>query len=171
MTVSITDKKTREKAIPYQSTPWSNSSAGTNGTTDAGLIISSDLIVPVRMTTPDRGHLIEAHLNFFLAVVSSLTLKIGIGRFDTDGVTPITSYTQNEIDEIHKKIFGSASAVASSGSTLIVDGVDIAKVIPKRGETNFNADGFVLLFQFSRARVTDTITRFDLQCSSLLGLL
>ena len=167
--ITSTDKATREKAIPFEATSYRQ----TIGATDAGLIRSSDLLVAVRCGTPDRGALTEAHLNLTMQVHSATTVKIGIGRFDTDGITAVASYTQAEIDLMHQRLTGSSAAIASSGGTLFIDGLNIFPLIPKRGDTNFNADGFIVLLQFSRARVSanDVYGRFIVMCSAQMGLI
>lgn len=176
--ITETNKKTRDKAIPFEATSFRNNAggavnAGAIGTSDAGLIISSDLLVAIRCCTPDRGALTEAHLNLIMNVHSATTVKVAIGRFDADGVTAVSSYTQAEIDAMHQKITGSSSAIASSAGVLFLDGLNVFPFIPKRGDTNFNADGFVILLQFSRARngANDKYGRFAVMCSAQMGLL
>jgi len=172
MTIITTDKKTREHAIPFEATAFTNSSIGTNGTLDAGKIISSDTLVAIRCCKPDRGTLMEAALNLQLTVGSALTVKVAIGRFNTNGYDAVSSYTQAEIDASHTRITGSNSAIASSGSTLFVDGLNIFKEIPKAGSANYNQDGFVLLLQFSRARTgSDILKRYNIMASALMGLI
>lgn len=175
--ITSTDKKTRDLAIPFEATSYRKNSAGTVnagalGTSDAGLIQSSDLLVAVRCSTPDRGALTEAHLNLIMQVHAATTVKVAIGRFDTDGITAVASYTQAEIDAMHLKLTGSSAAIASSAGTLFIDGLNILPLIPKRGDTNFNADGFIVLLQFDRARVSanDLYKRFLVMCSAQMGL-
>lgn len=170
---TATDKRTRERAIPFEASSYSNSSSGDLGTTDAGLLRSSSLLVTVRCSTPDRGALTEAHLNLLMGVNSATNVYIGIGRFDTDGITAIELYTNEEILAMHQKLTGTDAPIASSGGNLFIDGINILPLIPKRGDTNFNADGFVLVFLFSRTRTTsnDILRRFNVMCSAQMGLL
>lgn len=171
--MSVTDKTTRKNAIPFEATAFSNSSAGTAGTTDAGALRSSTLLVTVRCSTPDRGALTEAHLNLLMGVHAATDVYVGIGRFDTDGITAISSYTNDEIIAMHKRLTGTDSPIASSGSTLFIDGLNILPLVPKRGHANFNADGFVLILLFSRSRVSanDVLRRFNVMCSAQMGVL
>jgi len=172
MTVITTDKRTRDDAIPFEATPFTNSGIGTDGTLDAGTIISSSTLITIRCCKPDRGSLVEAALNLQMAVGSALTVKVAIGRFDTDGFNAVASYTQAEIDASHARITGSSSAIASSGSSLLIDGLNIFKEIPKSGSANYSQDGFVLVLQFSRARTgSDSLKRFYVMCSALMGLI
>lgn len=170
---TATDKRTRERSVPFEASSFSNSSSGDNGASDAGLLRSSSLLVTVRCSTPDRGVLTEAHLNLIMAVNAATNVFIGIGRFDTDGITAIGTYDPADIYAMHRKITGSDSPIASSGGTLFLDGINILPLIPKRGDANFNADGFVLIFLFNRTRTTsnDILRRFNVMCSAQMGLL
>ena len=170
--MSESNKKTRDQAIPFEATTYSNSSSGDVGASDAGLIRSATLIVPIRCSVPSNGALTEAHLNMLMNVNSSTTVKIGIGRFDTDGITPV-AYTSDQITAMHKQLTGSTTPIASSAGVLFLDGINIFPLIPKRGSANFNQDGFVVLLEFSRARTAagDVFKRFDVMCSAQMGLL
>lgn len=176
--MSQTDKGTRTTAIPFTAMPY-----GVN----LGIPNSDDTVQPVdpftgassavtrlrvmRLARPDRGNLIQAYLNLFMRVGSSLTAKVAIGRFDTDGITPITP-NQYEIDAGHLALTGTSTPFSSSGSSLIIDGLNLLKLIPKKGDANYNADGFVLIVQFSRDLTTsDFPTRFEVSCSMQMGLL
>lgn len=169
---TATDKRTREKAVPFIATPYSNSSAG-GIASDALAVRSAALIVPIRCSTPDRGALTEAHLNMNLRVHSSTSVYIGIGRFNADGITAYTGIGSDEIIQMHKKITGSSSPIASSGGTLLIDGVNIFPLIPKRGHANFNQDGFVIMLLFNRERVSanDILRSFEPMCSAQMGLI
>lgn len=175
--ITASDKKTRDKAIPFRATDYRNNSSGTInsgllGATDAAYLQSTALTFPIRCATPDRGVLTEAHLNLVMQVHAATTVKVAIGRFDTDGITAISSYTQEEIDAMHKILTGSSAAIASSGGTLFIDGLNLMPLLPKRGDANFNADGFVVVFQFDRARTSanDKYKRFEVMCSAQMGL-
>lgn len=170
--MSTTDKRTRDTAIPFEAYSFSTSAHGDAGELDAGLIRSSTLTVPIRCATPDRVELIEAHLNLILNVHSATTVKVAIGRFNSDMIT-VATLTQDEIDRSHRKITGTDTAIASSGGVLFIDGINILPAIPKRGDANFNPDGFVVVLQFSRARTStnDVYRRFDVMCSAQMGLL
>lgn len=176
--ITATDKKTRDKAIPFRATDYRNTSGGTInsgllGATDAAFLQSSALLFPIRCSTPDRAVLTEAHLNLVMQVHAATTVKVAIGRFDTDGITAVTAYGQDEIDAMHQKITGSSAAIASVGNTLFIDGLNIFPLLPKQGDANFNQDGFVLVFQFDRARTSanDVYKRFEVMCSAQMGLI
>lgn len=170
MTKIISDKATRGQAIPFIAEPFD----GSDGVTglDRDKIISSDLIVPIRCCTPHNSNLIEAHLNLIITAGSALTVKVAIGRFESDDFTAVDSYTEGEINAGHRQLTGTDTAIASSAGTLLVDGLNLLKGIPKRGDTNFSEDGFVVVLQFSRARTgSDELLKFEPLCSALMGLI
>lgn len=178
MTVIVTDKETRKTAIPFTAAPYGvklglpnyeDTVQPIDWTTGASVAVGALRVM--RLAQPNLGNLIQAYLILFMNVGSSLTAKVAIGRFDTDGVTAVVP-TQAEIDASHLKLTGTTSPIASSGSTLIIDGLNLLKQIPKKGETNYNADGFVLIVQFSRSLTTsDFPRRFEVACSMQMGLL
>lgn len=178
MTQSAKDKATRLTAVPFTASSY-GSNLGLPNYEDTvqpvdwttGLSIAAGRLRTMRMSKPDVGNLIQAYLILFMTAGSSLSAKIAIGRFDTDGVTAVIP-NQVEIDASHLKLTGSSSAIASSGGNLIIDGLNLLKQIPKKGETNYNADGFVLIVQFDRDLTTsDYPRRFEVACSMQMGLL
>lgn len=177
MSVIATDKATRETAVPFVATPY-GVNIGTPYQDDAaqiidftGAVYATPALRVMRLAKPERGNLIQAYLNLFLNVNTSITAKVAIGRFDTDGITPVTP-TQAEIDAGHLRLTGTTTAIASSGGLLAIDGLNLLSLIPKKGETNYNADGFILIIQYSRDLTTaDLIRRFEVSCSMQMGLL
>lgn len=175
--MSQTDKATRETAIPFMANSFCpniglpNTADTINPVDFFGVVQGATALRVMRLTKPERGNLIQAYLNLFMAVNSSLTAKIAIGRFDTDGITAVTP-SQPEIDAGHLRLTGTTSPIASSGSTFTIDGINLVSMIPKKGETNYSPDGFVLIVQFSRdLTVNDPVRRFEVSCSMQLGLL
>lgn len=175
----------RDVSIPFEATSFTDSITGDIlqttdyievGTTDAGLIIPWDASIPdvtlcpIRCCTPRVGSLTAMTLDLEMDVASALTLKVAIGYFDTDGITAVSSYAAGYVDDMHAQITGGASAIASSGGVLFVDGLNIFPYVPKSGDSTFNQDGFVLLLSFSRSRTTaDSIKRFQVLGSADLG--
>lgn len=172
MTKIVSDKSTRQQAIPFVADGFGGS--GSSFLLDYYRYIigvdSDDLTVYIRCPTPSHANLIEAHLTLIMTVDSALSVKIAIGRFSADGVTAAT-LTDTEIEAGHRQLAGTDSDFASSAGTLLIDGLNLIKGIPKRGDANFNEDGFVLVLQFSRARTdNDSLLKFDPLCSALMGL-
>lgn len=176
MTVIASDKTTRETAVPFVANPFCvNLGIPSNDaiqlTDFFGTISTTTALRVMRMSKPDRGNLIQAYMNLFMTAGSALTAKVAIGRFDTDGVTAVTP-TQAEIDASHLKLTGTNTPFTASGGVLIIDGLNLLSQIPKKGETNFNADGFVVIVQFSRdITSSDPVRRFEISCSMQMGLL
>jgi hypothetical protein len=174
--MSQSDKGTRETAIPFVANPFGLNIGLPNQSDsiqifDGTSYIATTALRVVRLTKPERGNLIQAYLNLFMAVSPSLTAKIAIGRFDTDGITAVIP-TQAEIDAGHLRLTGTNTPIASSGGALTIDGINLVSLIPKKGEANYSADGFVLIVQFSRDLTSsDAIRRFEVSCSMQMGLL
>lgn len=176
MTTIVSDKSTRTNAVPFVATPFANQ-FGTPYTTDFIRIqetVYDPVINPLyvmRLSKPERGNLIQAYLNLIMSISSPVTAKVAIGRFDTDGMTAITP-TQAEIDASHFLLTKTTSPISSSGSSFIIDGLNLISQIPQKGETNYNADGIVLIVQFNRSLVyTEKVVRFEVSCSTQIGLL
>lgn len=176
--MSQTDKGTRTTAIPFSAMSYGVNLGIPNDEdtvqpinwTD-GTSIAANALRVMRLARPDRGNLIQAYLNLYMRVGSSLTAKVAIGRFASDGITVVTP-NQYEIDAGHLALTGTSTPFSSSGSNLIIDGLNLLKLIPKKGDANYNADGFVLIVQFSRNLTTsDFPTRFEVSCSMQMGLL
>lgn len=164
------DKKTRAQAIPFEAKPFYFGDPN-NPDADNDSIIDSDLFVYIRCVTPSHLNLVEAYLNMRVVVGSVLTVKIAIGEFASDGRSAQEDYTQGDINLSHQKLTGGDSAISSSGGVLFIDGLNILPEIPRRGDSIFNEDGFVLILQFSRARISgDSLSFFDVPCSALMGL-
>lgn len=168
------DKSTREIATPYVALSYDGQTF--DGITlehldDSTIVSSTRTLAIIRCCTPYGTNLVEAHLNLTITCSTALSVKVAIGRFDTDDITAIESYDQNIINQQHEFLTGSSSAISSTGGVLFIDGLNIYPIIPKRNETNFNEEGFVLLLQFDRVRTgTDSLKKFEMICSSLMGL-
>lgn len=175
--MSQTDFEIRKTSVPFVAEPY-GVNLGIPNEDDAlqirDLIFGTFLATPalrvMRLTKPDVGNLKQAYLNLFFSAATSLTAKVALGQFDTDGVTAVQP-SQYDIDVGHRKLTGTDTPYTSSGGNLIIDGLNLAKLIPKKGETDYNQDGFVLIVQFSRDLTTsDSIRRFEVACAMELGL-
>lgn len=173
---TISDKSTRKQAIPFISYSWQCYEF--DGITiigkDSSTIISTDTVLAIiRCSTPYGGNLVEAHLNLNLTVTSTLGVKVAIGYFATDGILPFETYSDAYINAQHEFLTGSSDYLYSSGSTLFIDGLNIYKKIPQRGDDTFNENGFVLLLKFDRFRddVNESVKKFEVSASTLLGLI
>ena len=181
MTVSVSDKRLRTNAIPFEALPFStygdvltDYAAGSGSvawfTKDVQTLRAPTLGV-VRMSTPIGSNVIDAALNLIMNVSASLGVKVAIGRWAASGVDAVESYTQAEIDAMHLALTGQAGAIMSSGGILFIDGLQIGRLIPKQGQAGYNTAGFVLIMQFTRNRTAnDVLRRFDVQATAEMGL-
>lgn len=171
----VSDKSTREVATPYFAQSYDGQyfdGLTLESLDDATIVSSNRTLAIIRCCTPYGTNLVEAHLNLTITCSVSLSVKVAIGRFDTDDITAIESYDQTTIDQQHNFITGQSAAIASSGGTLFIDGLNIYPIIPKKFDSDFNEDGFVLLLQFDRVRTgSDSLKKFEVICSSLMGLI
>lgn len=174
--MSETDKGTRKTAVPFVATPYGYniglpSEDALQIVEFTGVIDTTPALRVMRLCKPERGDLIQAYMNLFMTADSALTAKVAIGRFDTDGINVVTP-TQAEIDAGHLALTGTTTPFTASGGSLIIDGLNLVKLIPKLGQTNYNKDGFVVIVQFSRdITSSDPVRRFEVSCSVQMGLL
>jgi hypothetical protein len=177
--MSERDFAIRKTAVPFTALPFGVAfgRANTNDSIQIGSPLTGEpfgttpALRVMRLSKPDRGNMIQAYLNLFMTVVSPLTAKVAIGKFMADGVTAATP-TQAEIDAGHLALTGTTAEYASSGGNLIVDGLNVLKKIPKKGDAEYNENGIVLIVQFSRdlSPTNDTVRRFELSCAMEMGL-
>jgi hypothetical protein len=174
--MSESDKGTRKTAVPFVATPYGYnlglpSEDAIQLVDFLGTISTTPALRVMRLCKPERGDLIQAYMNLFMTAGSALTAKVAIGRFDTDGINVVTP-TQAEIDAGHFALTGTTTPFTASGGSLIIDGLNLVKLIPKLGQTNYNKDGFVVIVQFSRdITSSDPVRRFEVSCSVQMGLL
>lgn len=174
--MSESDKGTRKTAVPFVATPYGYnlglpSEDAIQLVDFLGNISTTTALRVMRLCKPERGDLIQAYMNLFMTAGSALTAKVAIGRFDTDGIN-VVAPTQAEIDAGHLALTGTATPFTASGGSLIIDGLNLVKLIPKLGQTNYNKDGFVVIVQFSRdITSSDPVRRFEVSCSVQMGLL
>lgn len=181
MTISVSDKRIRTNAIPFEALPFStygnvesDYGAGSGGvfwyTKDVQTLRAPTLGV-VRMSTPIGSNLVDAALNLIMNVSTSLGVKVAIGRWAANGIDAIESYTQAEIDAMHLALTGQTGAIMSSGGVLFLDGIELGRLIPKQGQGGYNPAGFVLILQFTRNRnANDILRRFAVQATAEMGL-
>ena len=179
----------RPTAIPFRSLWYDNTSLGNrfgSGVND----ISGDLYQKVstgamnggliRYCRPLKGDIIEARLTWqaVTAFGDFADIRFALGTFDTDGITPIAP-SEATIQAHQKILFGTSNALHwGSQANIFIDGLNITPLIPKRGEANFNEDGFVLYIDIlSKYGGADTgggaytVYEFKLDCSVQIGVL
>lgn len=176
------DKALRTKSIPFRAS-WFDSSGLGNQFDEAGVAITGDITViksgagnggSIRIARPAKGDLIAARLTLVAVtpVLSPTTIRLAVGSFDTDGLTAVAPDT-NKITLDHKKITGRDAALTyGSQANVLIDGVDFAPCIPKRGETGFSEDGWVMYIELVNRDPTDWhLYTFKVDCQVQLGVL
>ena len=176
----ISDKRTRVHAVPFRGQWFSNLNYGgvgvslDDGQADGDLRqFSLGASTQVRIATPAKGDLIEARLTaqFTVPSTAGTTLELYIGTFAADGVTPNT-ISASEISRMHQILTGLATPFTyASGEEVFIDGLNLMRLIPKRGHANFNEDAFILGLKLTLAGSSAQwyLNRFQVDCSTQIA--
>jgi hypothetical protein len=119
----------------------------------------TELYLTVRMTAPDD---------------QDLSFRVAIGRWSHDYI-PLdkADYTEYEIGKSHQIITGVPDKfTVGMGESILIDGLNLVKALPKVGDSNYKNDAFVLVLYFDETPVFDlsgTIEVF-VNGSSVLGV-
>lgn len=163
---------TRNTAIPFRATAWANDLYAAFGNKDTGQLIGGR----IRFIRPFAGDIITAKLTIIGTAPTGGTAQLSFykGNFNADGVTAAAAPSAAQIAADHKAITGLDAPMSfTSGSPLIVDGVDLKRVIPVPGDADFNEDGFILGVQVSGVPNPTTFKYrdFKLDCTAQMGVL
>jgi len=169
----LTNLATRNTAIPFRAVAWGPldlySAFGDKdyGQLNGGLI---------RFVRPFAGQIITAKLTIIGTAPTGGTAQIRLykGDFAADGVSKITSYTAERIAADHKAITGRDTPFSfTSGSQLLIDGVDLMRIITKEGDADYNEDGFMLGVEVTGvpSPLTYVFKEFKLDCTAQMGVL
>lgn len=149
----ISDLRRRTRAMPYRAN-WYDDEATIGNVFQSGLSATGDLNLvmsgaggAMRFLRPFKGDLVEARLTMQGVAPTQVPTQMRFykGDYDTDGITAITSYTEARIASDHKLLTGLDVPISlSTEEVILIDGLDISKIIPKRGDADFNEDGFIL---------------------------
>lgn len=147
----ISDKRTRVRSIPFRGQWYAEAGIVSvvleNGQADGDLEAFADgSPAQIRIARPAKGDLIEARLtiNAVTPAIGGNSLQIYVGDFDTDGITPLT-LSSDEIKRRHAILTGfNAPFDYGSQDNVFIDGLNLMPLIPKRGETGFNEDAFIV---------------------------
>ena len=174
----------RPTAIPFRSLWYDDTSLGNRFGSGVGEI-SGDLSGKVstgfmRFTRPLKGDIIEARLTWqaVTAFGDLAEIRLGLGTFASDGVTAVAP-SEATLARQHKIITGYTAPLSwGSQDVIFIDGLNLTPVIPKRGEADFNEDGFVLYVEIlSKYGGADTgggaytVYEFKIDCSVQIGVL
>ncbi len=174
MTTITSDKRTRVNAIPFRGMWMSNLNFGGIGNTLVDGEADGDLrpfgqgsSAQIRILTPAKGDLIEARLT--INAVSPPTgfteMRIYVGQFDTDGLTPLT-LSSDEIARQWKILTGfSSPAFWGTQDNIFFDGLNLMPLIPKRGEDGFSEDAFIIGLDLFNRDAGFVLFDFFVDCS------
>lgn len=167
------DKATRNKAIPFEALPFDEYDLNYLN----GILGSVSQVVPIRLTRPHGGEVVEAYLSMQLhaAAAAGFTVRFLIGRFTSADLAASSTYTEDEITRGHMRITGRSTpyTVASNG-TLFIDDLSLLKALPVPGDDDYSDDGFVLVIVFGAAPTISAgwnLDAFRVTCSAQMGLL
>lgn len=179
----------RPTAIPFRSLWYDDTSQGNRFGSNANEIsgdlggkVSTGAMIggAIRYCRPLKGDIIEARLTWqaVTAFGDFAEIRFALGTFASDGITAVAP-SNATILEHQKILFGTSNALNfGSQANIFFDGLNITPLLPKRGEANFNEDGFVLYLQIgSKYGGADTgggaytVYEFKLDCSVQIGVL
>lgn len=162
--MSLGDKKLRYGAIPYRA-QWFDNGNGqfilSNNFDSVPNLTSGDLAgiatnsnvgqVPIRFARPVKGDIVEARLTFQGVTPGDFggtSVDIYGCDFAADGFTPdLTSLSPARRQADWKKIFGDPNPrIYGVQANVFFNGMNLMPIIPKRGDANFNEDGFIIVF-------------------------
>ena len=126
--------------------------------------MGANRICPLRILKPHYGELIECYADLQItvaAVDNDLTLKLGIGKFESGSYDRVLTYTDNEIDAAWQKMRGNTTPLSVSGGKISVDLVNLFEALPKYGDANYIEDAFVLILVFNKTPTVTGTFKFD----------
>lgn len=173
------DFSVKQKAIPFRATWWDDTGIGNRFDPD-GVIISGDVEIIrtgngvggcIRFSRPAKGDIISAklYMNANAAIDAPTELMFGVGTFDTDGLTAIAPDFET-LARQHYIITGSdESFFYGSQANVFIDGLEFNKLIPKRGDADFNEDGWIMYIDMIIKEPTEWVL-FDFKVDCLVQM-
>lgn len=130
----------------------------------------------IRVLQPQYGDIIEANLNLKFSLASAESareFRIAIGYF-SGLYTAQTSYSEDYIDQSHRKITGRDSpyTIAAAGS-FNIQRLNLYPAMYHDGDSEYRDDAFVVLLCFDQAPSKGsgyTFTKFEIDCTMQMGL-
>lgn len=171
----------RKLAVPFRAN-WYDSNALGNQFESGETTVSGDLTCirtangvggQIRLARPYYGKIISAVLTMQATtpVLSPTSIRFYKGDFQSDGVTAVTSYTDERIKTDWLAISGFSAALDyGSQDNVYIDGMDLMYCIPQRGDSDYNEDGWVLGVDLVNRDPTDWyLYNFRIDCQVQLG--
>lgn len=154
--MGLSDNSLRYKAIPYRAN-WYDSQLGVGNVLIPASTVTGDLNViatavgtggQVRFLRPYKGDIISAKLTMQGTTPYSTgghSLRFWKGNFAANGISLGTAPSADEKAASWKLISGfDAPLDYGVQDNVFIDGLNILPLIPKRGDADFNEDGFVI---------------------------
>jgi len=163
---------TRNTAIPFRAVPWNIDLYTAFGNKDYGQL-NGGLI---RFCRPFAGDIITSKLTVIGTAPTGGTTYVRLfkGDFNADAVTAVTSYTEARKAADHLAITGQVAPLSfAAGSQLLIDGIDLRRIIPAKGDSDYNEDGFILGVEITGGATPTTYQyrEFKLDCTTQMGVL
>lgn len=171
--MSLTDKATREKAVPFQSLPFDGINSGYNKLVQSSKV---EQVNPIRMTQPEKGDIIEAYFTLQMTApdASDINMRLAIGEYQDGTDDPKSKYGNQYLDRHHAIITGESSPFnIPAGTQKIFLDMNLLPLIPQRGDTQYRSDAFILVIAFDSAPSESgySVDKFILSCSAQMGLI
>lgn len=171
--MSLTDKATRDKAVPFQALPFDGINSGYNKLVQTSKV---EEVNPIRMTQPEKGDIIEAYFTLQMTApdASDINMRLAIGEYQDGTDDPKQSYSNAYLDRHHRVITGQDSPLnIPAGTQKIFLELNMLSLIPQRGDPNYRSDAFILVIEFDSAPSGSgySVDKFVLSCSAQMGLI
>lgn len=163
---------TRNKAIPFRAISWNQDQYNAFGSKDYGQLNGGLL----RFCRPFAGDIITSKITVIGTAPTGATTYVRLykGDFQSDGVTAVTSYTEARKAADHLAITGQSAPLSfAAASQLLIDGIDLRRIIPAKGDSDYNEDGFILGVEITggASPTTYKYREFKLDCTTQMGML
>lgn len=169
MTQSATDRRLRKNAVPFQGKWYSNYDGALTGSQlvdnvadgDLGAVITAGGNGQIRIARPTKGDLIEARLTINAVALDGGLFRFYIGRFGTDGVTPLT-LTDKQKAASWKKMTGFNDYIMYGiMDNVSIDGWNLMADIPPRDSSEFNEDAFIIGLELAETGGVNNFIVYD----------
>lgn len=176
------DNALRTRAIPFRAN-WYDNTSGIGNQFEPGVTATGDLTAIgtgagngglIRLCRPHYGDIVSAFLTLQATapVMAPTELRFYKGDFDSDGLTALSTYSEARKAGDWLEISGFSDYINyGSQDNVFIDGLDISPIIPKRGDSDYNEDGFILGVDLSCRDPADWyLYNFKVDCIAQMGV-
>lgn len=175
--MSIGDKATRGKAVPFIAEPIVTGSNFFFTDYDGidllrSPTITTKLTKTVPLARPVKGDIVEAYLFIRMIAPSDKALNVRIGIGDMTTHVPTIDYTEAQIAEKHYRLTQTNAKFNVVANGALVIEANLLIDLPKRGDANFYQEAFALIVTFdSLPDVANgyELDKFFVSCSAQMG--